>query len=226
MEGILKIMNDLEKSVSQDLSSLLDQSIPQAERDEVCDSIKINISAAHSEIKIMIENKVRLRQLALLKSNSFLKDNRQRYMVYINAIVKRPRTITAQGVALVTWNKGHCLNTVVKNPLSVITKQSCEEIGLLACLTQISELGIKSVLLCCTSPSIASLYEQLELLQLQNFSHNGVDLPNKHVLSQIYRLKTSTKVDIVTCRLPGDNGEGMGLQAIAMEITRAFEFNT
>ena len=224
MEGILKIINDLEKSVSQDLSSLSEQSIAQAERDEVVDTIKINISAAHSEIKIMIENKVRLRQLALLKSNSFLKDNRQRFMVYVNPIVKRPRTITAQGVALVTWNKDHSLNTVVKNPLSVVIKQSCEEIGLLACLTQISEIGIKSVLLCCTSASLASLYEQLDLLQLQNFTHNGVDLPNKHVLSQIYRLKTSTKVDIAICRLPGDNGDGIGLQSIAMEITRAFEF--
>ena len=91
MEGILKIMNDLEKSVCQDLSSLSEQSIAQAERDEVVDTIKINISAAHSEIKIMIENKVRLRQLALLKSNSFLKDNRQRFMVYVNSIVKSGR---------------------------------------------------------------------------------------------------------------------------------------
>ena len=217
-------MNDMEKSVFQDLNSLTEQSLSQAEREEVVDTIKINISAAHSEIKILIENKVRLRQLALLKSNSFLKDSSHRVMVFINSIVKCPRTINAQGVALVTWNKDHSLNTAVRNPLSVVTKQSCEEIGLLACLTQISEIGIKFFLLCCSSNHLASLYEQLELIHLQNYTHNGVDLPNKHVLSEIYRMKTLTKVNIIVCRLPGDSVECVGLQAVAMERTRAFEF--
>ena len=81
MEGILKIMNELEKSVCQDLNSISEWSNAQAETDEVADTIKINISAAHSEIKMMIENKVRLRQLALLKENSFLKNNRQRVIM-------------------------------------------------------------------------------------------------------------------------------------------------
>ena len=109
-----------------------------------------------------------------------------------------PRTTLAKGAACVVWNKNNKLNAVIKNPLTNKTKNSSEQLALLALLNQVQVLKIKRLIVVTDTRYLDTLCENIELYHSQNYKQgdSDIDIPNKHISEQIHLLLKETKVQL------------------------------
>ena len=136
--------------------------------------------------------------LGIEEENALVRVNKT---VIVSALGKtvNPRTIMAKGAACVVWNKNNKLNVVIKNPLSNKTKNSSEQLALLALLNQVQVLKIKRLIVATDTRYLSTLCENIELYHAQNYKQGdtNADIPNKHIFEQIHFLLKETKVQLI-----------------------------
>ena len=71
--------------------------------------------------------------------------------------------------------------------------------ALLALLNQVQVLKIKKLIVVSDTKYISTLCENIELYHAQNYKQGdtNTDIPNKHILEQIYSLIKETKVQLI-----------------------------
>ena len=137
-------------------------------------------------------------EISIEESNALLRVNKTVAVSVLGQTIN-PRTTVAKGASCVIWNKNSKLNVILKNPLSNITKHSSEQLAMLALLNQIQVLKIKRVVVVTDTRYLANLCENIELYHAQNFKQGDSesDMPNKHILEQIFALMKETKVQLI-----------------------------
>ena len=194
MEQILKIMADLERSIVNDLDAICELSVNQ-NTNELSDNIKLNLSSALVEIRTHIQNRKRLRELAIVPENAFCKAG-GKISVALCGKVTNPRSVHSKGAAAITWNIAHSLNIAVENCLSVKSKCNSEQIGLLALLNQCTEIGLNRVQVFTTDSQLHNLVENLPVYDIQDYTIQGVEIQNKFVLEKIYNIIKTTNISL------------------------------
>ena len=200
MNQMFKILESLDRDITDELHILYDSVSHIHGVSETIDNIKLRLSTGITEIKSIIENRKVMSQeeLGLEEKNALVRVNK---IVTVSALGKtvNPRTTIAKGAACVVWNKNNKLNVVIKNPLSNKTKNSSEQLALLALLNQVQVLKIKRLIVATDTGYLSTLCENIELYHAQNYKHGdtNTDIPNKHILEQIHSLFKETKVQLI-----------------------------
>ena len=200
MNQLHKVLESLDKDITDDLHMLYDSVCQIPGASDVIDNIKMRLSSGITEIKAVIENRRAMSQeeLSIEGNNALVRVNRTVVVSVLGQTVN-PRTTVAKGASSVVWNKNNKLNVVIKNPLSNKTKNSSEQMALLALLNQVQVLNIKRLIVVSDTKYISTLYENIELYHAQNYKQGDTnnDIPNKHILEQIYSLIKETKVQLI-----------------------------
>ena len=194
MEQISKLMVELEASVVNDLNSICELSTNQT-TNEISDNIKLNLSSALIEIRMHIENRKRLRDLALVPENSFCKVS-GKISVALYGKVSNPRSVNSKSSAAISWNTKHCLNIAIENCLTAKSKKSAEQLGLLALLNQCSEIGLKKIQVLTTDSQLHTSVENLPTYDLQGYILHGVEMENKFLLEKLHNVINATKISL------------------------------
>ena len=186
MESIVRITSELETSTTSDLDAICEIANSPCVA-ELSDNIKLNISAWVTEIKTLIENKVRLRELSIRPDNHFLKAHGRIAVGVFGTIRNIRSTLGSRGAGYISWNKLHKLNVHIDNTMTVKSHNSSTDLALLALLHQANEIKLKRVHIFTASPHLNNMVENLNLFHLQNYQdQRGIDISNKLVWKKIY----------------------------------------
>ena len=180
----------------EELSKLSQISSNNDEIDSIVNSILLAVSTTKTQLKLMIEEKIRTNEIAIQTANRFLIEQ-DAVLAYICGTEMNAGTTRARGYCGVIWNTEHKMNTCFRNPLSVITKNSSLQIALLAFLNQAKTIQLKKAFLFLKNPYIKTLLESIELLHRNNYvDTNGTELPNSFVIKDIYNICKETNIEI------------------------------
>ena len=102
----------------------------------------------------------------------------------------------SKGASVVIWNEEHDLNVGFKNPLSIKSAQSSENLALLSFLNQAKEVGLKQAVIFSSSGHISKLYENIHLYHTQNYMQGSTEMPNKFILQNIYEIIQSYQIKL------------------------------
>ena len=184
MEQVRAVTDALAKVVAESLNriqSLTDNS----EINDLCDTIRLNTEAHLTEIKGLVTNKVRLREITIHPTNIFHK-YQDRIAVFIHGRVKHPRTNRAKAAASVIWAPNHSINITIDNPLSVKTKENTTLYGTLAMCHQMSATGIKNIIVFTVCSNLGRSINRLPLHRARGYKDdNGEDVPNANLYKRI-----------------------------------------
>jgi hypothetical protein len=195
MESVCALFTGLEKSVFEELDKI-SENYQEEGINDCLDYIKLDMSSRLTEIRLMIRDKVRLRQLAINQSNTIHMIN-QKITVMIIGIVKHPSTVRAKGCFAVVWNDKHTLNIVLENTLAVKSKDSSVLLALLAACNQFPQLKIKAVMIMTPSHKIKTIVESLPLWHSQEYiTEEGSIRTNSQLLAMIQNTITNNKLDL------------------------------
>lgn len=199
MNQMLRVLESLNKDITDELHTLYDSVSQIQGASEIIDNVKLRLATGITEIKSIIENRKIMSQeeLGIEGNNALVRVNKTVTVSVLGKTVN-PRTTIAKGAACVVWNKNNKLNVVIKNPLSNKTKNSSEQLALLALLNQAQVLKIKRLIVVTDTRYLNTLCENIELYNAQNYKQGetDTDIPNKHILEQIHLLLKETKVQL------------------------------
>ena len=196
---MLRVLESLNKDITDELHILYDSVSQIQGASDIIDNVKLRLATGITEIKSIIENRKIMSQEELgIEGNNVLVRVNKTVTVSVLGKTVNPRTTIAKGAACVVWNKNNKLNVVIKNPLTNKTKNSSEQLALLALLNQVQVLKIKRLIVVTNTSYLNTLCENIELYHSQNYKQGetDTDIPNKHILEQIYTLLKETKVQL------------------------------
>lgn len=199
MNQMLRVLESLNKDITDELHILYDSVSQIQGASDIIDNVKLRLATGITEIKSIIENRKIMSQEELgIEGNNVLVRVNKTVTVSVLGKTVNPRTTIAKGAACVVWNKNNKLNVVIKNPLTNKTKNSSEQLALLALLNQVQVLKIKRLIVVTNTSYLNTLCENIELYHSQNYKQGetDTDIPNKHILEQIYTLLKETKVQL------------------------------
>ena len=200
MDAVNSVIAQLESSVTEDLNLLLE--FPNQEQTcDLVDNIKLNLSAQIASLRVLIYDKVRIRQLEIKTSNQITMVNGNEVVVLLHGVAIRPNTPQATGKFVVIWNKEHSLNLLRDNFLSVKTKESSTLLALLALCNQLVQLKlIKARIFTSSSSAAQHLKNTTENLAI--FHANGytdeqrAPIRYEQIIRLIYKIVTENKLVI------------------------------
>ena len=196
---MLRVLESLNKDITDELHILYDSVSQIQGASDIIDNVKLRLATGITEIKSIIENRKIMSQEELgIEGNNVLVRVNKTVTVSVLGKTVNPRTTISKGAACVVWNKNNKLNVVIKNPLTNKTKNSSEQLALLALLNQVQVLKIKRLIVVTNTSYLNTLCENIELYHSQNYKQGetDTDIPNKHILEQIYTLLKETKVQL------------------------------
>ena len=196
---MLRVLESLNKDITDELHILYDSVSQIQGASDIIDNVKLRLATGITEIKSIIENRKIMSQEDLgIEGNNVLVRVNKTVTVSVLGKTVNPRTTISKGAACVVWNKNNKLNVVIKNPLTNKTKNSSEQLALLALLNQVQVLKIKRLIVVTNTNYLNTLCENIELYHSQNYKQGetDTDIPNKHILEQIYTLLKETKVQL------------------------------
>ena len=199
MNQMLRVLESLNKDITDELHILYDSVSQIQGASDIIDNVKLRLATGITEIKSIIENRKIMSQEDLgIEGNNVLVRVNKTVTVSVLGKTVNPRTTISKGAACVVWNKNNKLNVVIKNPLTNKTKNSSEQLALLALLNQVQVLKIKRLIVVTNTNYLNTLCENIELYHSQNYKQGetDTDIPNKHILEQIYTLLKETKVQL------------------------------
>ena len=184
MEQVRAVTDELAKVVAESLNRIQGLT-DNPEINELCDTIRLNTEAHLTEIKGLVTNKVRLREMTILPTNIFHK-YQSRIVVFIHGRVKHPRTNRAKAAASVIWAPNHSINLTIDNPLSVKSKENTTLYGTLAMCNQMIAIGIKNTIVFTVCQNLGRSINRLPLHRARGFKDdNGEDVPNANLYRRI-----------------------------------------
>ena len=199
MNQMLRVLESLNKDITDELHILYDSVSQIQGASDIIDNVKLRLATGITEIKSIIENRKIMSQEDLgIEGNNVLVRVNKTVTVSVLGKTVNPRTTISKGAACVVWNKNNKLNVVIKNPLTNKTKNSSEQLALLALLNQVQVLKIKRLIVVTNTSYLNTLCENIELYHSQNYKQGetDTDIPNKHILEQIHTLLKETKVQL------------------------------
>ena len=200
METFLNIIDDLMKTTQEEFD-LLSTINSCTEAGEIMDRIRINTSAQLMSIKLMVVEKVRLRQWTIQPHNVFNTLN-GKILVAIYGKVKNPHTVRAEGAFCVVWNNDHKMNVIQPNILSVRTNNSSYLLALLTVVKQMEETLLKKAVIITQADFPNAVISQLPLWQVQNYRNDeGTLRPHHNVLSLIHRAMQDNSISLEISKL-------------------------
>ena len=199
MEQFLSALSLMEKDITSELDNIAENDGLNTHVNDSIDSIRMRLSTGVTEVKAIVQNqKARsLNEITLDKENAFVRFEKA-VLICLLGKVNNPRSTLASGYASVFWNEGHKLNIKIKNPLSVKTKESSDQLALLSFLNQAKELKITHASVVIENRSIQNLWENIDIYSVRNYKQGDSenDMPNKNVLQKIFQLKDATKIKL------------------------------
>ena len=203
METVNDLVSQLETCVCDDLDTL--SAISEGvECDEIIDNIRINLSSRLSELRLLITDKVRIRQMAINQDNKLHAINGY-VAVLINGVVRNPNSLRSKGRFAVVWNRHHSLNLSMENPLTIMTPDSSILLALLATCNQMAQLKRTTFHILTPSQTLKNTIDCLSLWHTQNFrTSDNSTRPNSHLLSLIHRIieENNFKIEIFQNPVP------------------------
>ena len=183
MEGINNMAKQILDQVNEDLENIQRLS-PESE--EYVDNIKINITAGLTNIRFLIQDKVRLREITICDERKFHIVNRE-VAVMVLGVVKRANTSNPSAHFSVAWGAGHPLNVAKPNLLSTRTRNNTSLLGLLAALTQTAQLGFKKIKVMSNNLYLKKIIMQIELYHADNYmDEDRQPLPDQDILKMVH----------------------------------------
>ena len=198
MEAFLASLDSLDQSITADVN-ILSEVARGEQAEQAVDRIRINLSAHLSEIRMIVVDKVRLRQVTLNTENQ-LHSVDGCILVALCGKVNNPSTTRAIGAYAVVWNKKHKINISNKNILTIKSASSSHTLGLLALVTQMEVLKIKKVIIVTTSPIVKTIIDETPRWASQQFlMQNNTLMINHRTLSNINDIinKNSLRFDVL-----------------------------
>jgi hypothetical protein len=195
METVSILITELETKVCEELDKIAENNTDESTHNSV-DTIRLSLSSRLAEIRLMMSDKIRLRQ-ALVNPRNRLNMLDQKILVLLNGVVKNPNTLRSKGMFTVTYNPGHTLNIALQNPLAIKTRDNCFLLALLASCNQFAQLKIKAAVIFSPSEKMKRVVESLVLWKTQSFlTENGSIRPDSQILSMIYDTITSNALEL------------------------------
>ena len=184
METFLASIASLEKSILDEVNFLAQETHNQ-QIEQSLDRIRLNLSSHLCEIRTIIVDKVRLRQVTLDAENQFHTVDGC-IVVTMYGVVNNPSTSRASGAYAIVWNRQHKMNICFKNVLTIKSASSSYTLGLLALVTQMEVLDIKKVVLVTTSAFVKTIIQQLPIWAARHFlMEDNTVMHNHRTLSKI-----------------------------------------
>ena len=194
MDSIKELMEKTKREIYNDLDKILEC---HPETHDTIDNIKINLAAQETEIKLMVEDKERLRLVKIKQRNRLTKSSDNRVIVFVLGVARRTGTPQQSGKFAVVWGENHELNIVKNNVLSTITRDNTALLGLLACCNQLTQLKIRRVTVMSTNQKMQNIAQNIELIKARNFNkEDGTEEPDSDVLKRLHAIITEHKLDL------------------------------
>ena len=193
MEAINTIANKIIKEVNEDLEVV---SNANPELQAVADSIKINLAAGLANMRYLIQDKVRLREITIENNRKFhLVDGEVIFLVL--GIAKKANTTRAEGKFSVVWGQNHPLNICRPNILPRKTKDNSCLLGTLAGLTQLAQLGFRRAKIMTNTVKLKTTIQNIELTHAANYlDDNREQIPDKDILMMIRNKLSETNLQL------------------------------
>ena len=171
---------------------------------EIADNIRITLAAQTAGIKLMIEDKLRLNQIAINP------DNRLCWTGNAVLCALTGKTRRREAKFSIAWGNKHVLNTTANSPLSNKTNENTVLLGLVALINQIILLQLKKVIILTTHSSAALSYNSLENAKAAGYADmNREKLKDANILQMLYELKSKHDIKIeIRVHLPSEPAMG------------------
>ena len=200
MESFLTLIEDLIRSIQGELDLLSTFNI-SSKAGDIIDRIRLNTTAQLISIKLMVSEKVRLRQWIIEPHNVFNTIN-GKTIVAIYGAVKNPHTARAEGAFSVVWNTDHKMNVLQPNILSVRTSNSSYLLALLTVVKQMEETQQKKSVIITQTDFPSVVLRQLPLWDVQNYRNDdGTPRPHQNVLSLIHSAMQNNSITLEISRV-------------------------
>ena len=182
MDAINEIASKIISEIDEDLEIVTNAN---PELHPVVDNIKLNLSAGLTNIRFMIQDKRRLRQLTIEKERKFHCVNGE-IIVLVLGVAKRNNTNCPLGKFSVIWGQTHPLNLCKPNILPRKSRDNSTLLGLLAAVNQAGSLGFQKVKIMSTNKSLKTTVTNIELAHRDNYLDDRLEpLPDAELLKMI-----------------------------------------
>lgn len=186
METITHSIEKIEKEVQNELSVISEKTRNDEVISQAIDNISVSVSAGLSEIRVLLQNKRRCRDIEIREENTFIR-LQNTVSVYLKGMEINPKTMSSSGFCCIIWNKGHSLNVCFNNPLTIISKNTSTMISYLALLNQANEIKLKKLLIITEDDYLQNFHEKIPLHYAQDYkSESGESTANDFVLKDIH----------------------------------------
>ena len=193
MDKFNRILENFCSNINNELNILAETADPT--QSDIIDKMRLELSSHITEVKCLVVDRVRLRQMSINAENQ-LHTNNGEIIVGIYGCVKKPNTSSAVGAYMVVWNLSHALNVCHENILAIKTPNSSHILGLLALLNQMLILNISCIQVI-TSPALKKMYEQLPLWEARLWlDDNQAPITNCELYKMIQTIIKEKKITI------------------------------
>ena len=182
MDAINEIASKIISEIDEDLEVVANAN---PELHPLVDNIKLNLSAGLANIRFMIQDKNRLRQVTIEKNRKFHMANGE-IILLVLGVAKRNNSNSPLGKFSVVWGQSHPLNLCKPNILPRKTRDNSTLLGLLGALNQIGPLGFQKVKIMTTNQNLKTTVSNIELSHLDNYLDDSREpLPDADLLKMI-----------------------------------------
>ena len=200
MENILQSIDKIEQEVQNELNIISGKVSNDEVIIQAVDNIAVSVSAGLAEIRVLLQNKRRCKNIEIVGANTFIR-LQNTVSVFLRGVEINPRTRIAKGFCCIIWNKEHSLNVCFKNPLTNIAKNTSTMLSYLALLNQANEIKLKKLQVIIEDEYIQKLHERMPLLHAQDYkSESGESIDNDFVLRDIKAALDKNNIQVSFCK--------------------------
>ena len=200
MENIIQSIDKIESEVQNELNIISGKISNDEVITQAVDNIAVSVAAGLAEIRVLLQNKKRCKNIEILEGNTFIR-LQNKVSVFLRGVEINPRTRISKGFCCIIWNREHSLNVCFHNPLTNISKNTSIMLSFLALLNQANEIKLKKLLVITEDDYIQKLHEKIPLLHAQGYkSENGESIVNDFVLKDIHAALDKNNIQVSYCK--------------------------
>lgn len=200
MESIIQSIDKIESEVQNELNIISGKISNDEVITQSVDNIAVSVAAGLAEIRVLLQNKKRCKNIEILEGNTFIR-LQNKVSVFLRGVEINPRTRTSKGFCCIIWNREHSLNVCFHNPLTNISKNTSIMLSFLALLNQANEIKLKKLLVIIEDDYIQKLHEKIPLFHAQDYkSEGGESMANDFVLRDIQAALEKNNIQVTFCK--------------------------
>ena len=109
METIIQSIDKIESEVQNELSIISEKISNDEVITQAVDNIAVSVSAGLAEIRVLLQNKRRCKNIEILEGNTFIR-LQNTVSVFLKGVEINQRTRNSKGFCCIIWNREHTLN--------------------------------------------------------------------------------------------------------------------